>query len=74
MKDPFGQAVYDFNLKGKAADLVVNSNYTEDEKMSIRKSHENPEVIKLYEEFLGAPLGELSHKLLHTKYTRRERV
>jgi NADH-quinone oxidoreductase subunit G/[NiFe] hydrogenase diaphorase moiety small subunit/NADP-reducing hydrogenase subunit HndD len=48
--------------------------YTEDEKMKIRKSHENPEVIQLYKEFLGKPLGEVSHHLLHTKYTRRERV
>lgn len=31
MNDPFGQAIHDFNLKGKAADLVINSNYTEDE-------------------------------------------
>lgn len=48
--------------------------YTEDEKKVIRKSHENPEVIQLYKEFLGEPLGEVSHKLLHTKYIRRERV
>lgn len=33
MDDPFGQAIHDFNLKGKAADLVVNSNYTENEKI-----------------------------------------
>lgn len=33
MNDPFGQAIHDFNLKGKAADLVINSNYTEDEKI-----------------------------------------
>ena len=48
--------------------------YTEDEKMVLRKSHENPEVIQLYKEFLGKPLGHKSHELLHTKYTRRERV
>ncbi|MFA6618618.1 MAG: [Fe-Fe] hydrogenase large subunit C-terminal domain-containing protein, partial [Candidatus Neomarinimicrobiota bacterium] len=48
--------------------------YTEDEKKVIRKSHENPEVIQLYKDFLGEPLGEVSHKLLHTKYIRRERV
>ncbi|NQU51324.1 MAG: class I SAM-dependent methyltransferase [Bacteroidetes bacterium] len=33
MNDPFGQAIHDFNIKGKAADLVINSNYTEDEKI-----------------------------------------
>ncbi len=47
--------------------------YKEDEKMSIRKSHENPEVIALYEDFLGEPNGHTSHKLLHTYYTERSR-
>ena len=47
--------------------------YKEDEKMEYRKSHENPEVTALYEEFLGEPNGELSHKLLHTYYTERNR-
>jgi iron-only hydrogenase group A len=48
--------------------------YREDEGKSLRKSHENPDVAKLYEEFLGKPLGERSHHLLHTKYTPRPRV
>jgi iron only hydrogenase large subunit-like protein len=39
--------------------------------MPLRKSHDNPAVKKLYEEFLIAPLGEKSHKLLHTHYTKR---
>jgi NADP-reducing hydrogenase subunit HndD len=42
--------------------------YREDAGKAIRKSHENPYIIKLYEEFLGKPCGELSHKLLHTHY------
>ena len=46
--------------------------YSEDMSMEIRKSHENPEVIALYKEFLGEPLGHKSHELLHTHY--RERV
>ena len=45
--------------------------YAEDEGMPIRKSHQNPEVLKIYEDFLGEPLGELSHHLLHTSYTER---
>jgi len=45
--------------------------YREDEGKKLRKSHDNPDVAKLYEEFLGQPLGERSHKLLHTKYTDR---
>jgi NADH-quinone oxidoreductase subunit G/NADP-reducing hydrogenase subunit HndD len=47
--------------------------YTADERMTIRKSHENPSIIALYKEFLGEPLGHKSHELLHTTYTRRGR-
>jgi NADH-quinone oxidoreductase subunit G/[NiFe] hydrogenase diaphorase moiety small subunit/NADP-reducing hydrogenase subunit HndD len=47
--------------------------YAEDAGMPLRKSHQNPEVIKIYADFLGKPLGEKSHHLLHTKYTPRKR-
>ena len=40
---------------------------------TIRKSHENPEILKLYDEFLGEPLSGESHHLLHTRYKERER-
>ncbi len=46
----------------------------EDEGKKLRKSHENPEIKQLYEEFLGTPLGEKSHHLLHTAYSERTRV
>ena len=42
--------------------------YREDAGKAIRKSHENPFIIKLYKEFLGEPLGEKSHSMLHTHY------
>lgn len=45
--------------------------YKEDENLPLRKSHENPYVKQLYEEFLGEPLGEKSHELLHTSYISR---
>lgn len=45
--------------------------YEEDQKLPIRKSHENIYVQKLYEEYLGEPLSEKSHKLLHTTYHSR---
>ncbi len=48
--------------------------YREDEGKQIRKSHENPEIKQIYEEFLGNPLGERSHHLLHTKYIPRTKV
>ncbi|MCG0277483.1 MAG: [FeFe] hydrogenase, group A [Thermanaeromonas sp.] len=45
--------------------------YSADERMVIRKSHENPSIKALYREFLGHPLSERSHQLLHTHYTPR---
>jgi NADP-reducing hydrogenase subunit HndD len=42
--------------------------YQEDAGKGLRKSHENPYIKKLYEEFLGEPCGEKSHQLLHTHY------
>ncbi len=42
--------------------------YKHDSDLLVRKSHENPHIKKLYKEFLGEPLGQKSHKLLHTKY------
>jgi NADP-reducing hydrogenase subunit HndD len=42
--------------------------YEEDKNKPLRKSHENPEIKTLYKEFLGEPMGEKAHKLLHTKY------
>ena len=45
--------------------------YQEDLGKAIRKSHENPFIIELYKEFLGKPLGERSHHILHTKYFDR---
>ena len=49
--------------------------YREDAGKPIRKSHENPYIIKLYEEFLGKPLSDKSHELLHTHYfDKKKRV
>jgi iron-only hydrogenase group A len=46
--------------------------YTIDEKETIKVSHKNPEIIELYNKFLGKPLGHLSHELLHTHYAKRD--
>lgn len=45
--------------------------YAEDQSKTIRKSHENPYIRKLYEEFLGEPLSDKAHHLLHTEYFDR---
>ncbi len=46
--------------------------YQEDTGMKLRKSHENPEVIQIYNEFLEKPLSHKSHELLHTTYISRK--
>jgi iron only hydrogenase large subunit-like protein len=46
--------------------------YHIDSQDAVRRSHQNESVKRLYEEFLGAPLGEKSHHLLHTSYAQRE--
>ncbi len=45
--------------------------YKEDKELSLRKSHENPEIKKLYEEFLEKPGSHKAHELLHTTYENR---
>lgn len=45
--------------------------YQEDRSLPLRKSHDNPAVQALYKDFLGKPLGHLSHELLHTSYRAR---
>lgn len=51
----------------------IEAIYEADRGLPLRKSHENPAVKALYEEFLVEPLGEKSHHLLHTHYTKREK-
>jgi NADP-reducing hydrogenase subunit HndD len=51
----------------------IQAIYEEDAGKTKRKSHENTEVLKLYKEFLGEANGHISHKLLHTHYTKRNR-
>ncbi|HNX67670.1 MAG TPA: [Fe-Fe] hydrogenase large subunit C-terminal domain-containing protein, partial [Bacteroidales bacterium] len=46
--------------------------YSEDENLPLRKSHENPDVIAIYKEFLTSPNSHKSHELLHTHYVERE--
>ncbi len=61
-----------------AAEEAVKSRmkalYDIDDKETIKVSHKNQEVIKLYDEFLGKPLSHKSHELLHTHYSKREVV
>ena len=51
--------------------LRIAGLYQDDRDRTVRCSHENPEVIRLYEQFLDKPLSSKAHELLHTRYTAR---
>ena len=57
----------DVDVKAERAKAL----YSEDARLSIRKSHENPDIKKLYEEFLEKPGSHIAHELLHTHYIAR---
>ncbi len=57
----------EIDLKAERAKAL----YAEDRALSLRKSHDNPYIKKIYEEYLGEPCGHKSHKLLHTHYHER---
>lgn len=60
-----GQPIHDgMELAGERGQIL----YGLDSSRKLRYSHENPEVIALYKEFLGEPLGHKSHELLHTDF------
>jgi NADP-reducing hydrogenase subunit HndD len=56
------------DLKAKRAAVL----YSRDSADTVRKSHENPAVIKLYDEFFGKPGSHKAHEVLHTRYKVRE--
>ncbi len=66
-----GQPLHHGNLKilSKRMEAI----YREDKSKTIRKSHENPYILKLYEEFLGKPMSEKAHHLLHTHYVDKSK-
>jgi len=50
----------------------VEEVHNEDFSSEVKKSYKNPAVIELYNNFLDAPGEEKAHKLLHTKYLKRD--
>lgn len=70
-----GQPIYD-SVTREHVDIFKKRSsvlYDADSKAPIRKSHENPDIISLYDEFLKEPNSEVAHKYLHTHYTPRGR-
>lgn len=45
--------------------------YADDEKCTLRRSHENPSIKKIYSEYLGAPLSHKAHELLHATFSAK---
>lgn len=56
-------------IREKRREALLNC----DRMSELRKSHENPEIKALYDNWLGKPLGEKAHSLLHTHYTAKRR-
>ena len=59
----------DVDIRAERAKAI----YNEDKSLPLRKSHDNPYIKKLYEEFLGEPGGHKAHELLHTHYVVRDK-
>ncbi len=53
--------------------LRAKALYSEDERATLRKSHENPYVQMLYKEYFGEPCSHKAHELLHTHYQKRSK-
>ena len=53
--------------------LRAKALYTQDEGMTLRKSHENPILQQVYREYLGEPGGHKAHEILHTHYIPQQR-
>lgn len=70
-----GQPIVDATTRAKVdvKALRAKALYSEDEASTFRKSHENPYIQKLYEEYFGEPCSHKAHELLHTSYTKRSR-
>lgn len=70
-----GQPIVDSKTKATVdvKALRAKALYTEDERATLRKSHENPYVQMLYKEYFGEPCSHKAHELLHTHYQKRSK-
>lgn len=70
-----GQPIVDSKTRGKkdVFKLRASAIYDEDQKATVRRSHENEFIKKLYDEFLGEPLSHKSHEYLHTSYNKKQK-
>jgi NADH-quinone oxidoreductase subunit G len=61
-----------YGTEDEVRDQRIAGIYKDDEQSTIRCSHQNPDITKIYSDYLSAPLSEKSHHLLHTHYTPRK--
>ncbi len=54
-------------------DKRIEAIYEDDRQSALRQSHNNPQIQKIYKDFLGEPLSHKSHELLHTTYRNRKK-
>lgn len=66
-----GQPKANVEERRTMVDSRIESLYKQDAQMKLRKSHENPELKQLYEEFYRKPLSPIAEEMLHTSYTDR---
>ncbi|MCQ3907450.1 MAG: iron hydrogenase small subunit [Mycoplasmoidaceae bacterium] len=52
--------------------LRAKALYKNDSKKKIRKSHKNPSIIKIYNDFFEKPNSHKAHEILHRSYKKRE--
>ena len=52
----------------------IQSLYLKDAAVAVRTSHENPDIVKVYEDFYGQPLSELAEQMLHTSYEDKSEI
>ena len=62
----------DFDIIDTYREKRAAALYSEDERQAVRQSHNNPQMISLYKEYLGEPNSHRAHELLHTSYAARE--
>lgn len=70
-----GQPIQPANIRN-FTDVIgrrIKALYEEDKSLKYRKSHENPVIKQVYEEFLEEPGSKIAHKILHTKYKKRNK-
>lgn len=74
---PFVKPVFlpneDLNILDTYKEKRAQALYSEDERQTLRQSHNNTQIQQLYKEFLGEPNSHKAHELLHTHYQVRER-